>query len=70
MALSYRFFDILRSMAIRALAYPNLQMLNSADRAWDVVPEHLLLKLAHFMPERLRKVIAAGGRSIEYQDLG
>jgi ketohexokinase/beta-glucosidase len=53
-------------------AYPNLQSLNSANlrlaisRAWDAVPEDLLLKLAHSMPERLRKVIAAGGGSIEY----
>lgn len=36
------------------------------QEAWDAIPEDLLLRLAHSMPDRLRKVIAADGRSIEY----
>jgi hypothetical protein len=53
-------------------AYFDLQSLNfeslreAVGRAWDAVPEDLLLKLADSMPERFRKVIAAGGGSIEY----
>ena len=33
---------------------------------WKAVPSELLLRLAYSMPERLRKVIAAGGDTIDY----
>lgn len=36
------------------------------EEAWDAIPEELLLRLAHSMPDRLRKVIAAEGGGIEY----
>jgi transposase len=36
------------------------------EAAWEVVPEDLLLRLAHGMPERLRKVIEVKGESIPY----
>ena len=36
------------------------------EEAWDAIPEDFLLRLAHSMLDRLRKVIAANGGSIEY----
>jgi hypothetical protein len=52
--------------------YPDFQRLSLAalrtaiQEAWDAIPEDLLLRLAHSMPDRLRKVIAADGGCIEY----
>jgi hypothetical protein len=50
----------------------DLQSLNSAQlraaigEAWEAVPEDLLLRLAHSMPQRLRLLIEKEGGEIEY----
>lgn len=44
--------------------HPDLQRLSltalrtAIQEAWDAIPEDLLLRLAHSMPDRLQKVIA------------
>jgi hypothetical protein len=49
---------------IQTLKSPELRV--RIDQAWDAVPEDLLLRLAHGMPERLLKIIESGGATINY----
>ena len=60
-------------MKSRVEANYDIQSLNLAElreaiwAAWEAIPEDLLLRLAHSMPERLRLVIEKQGEGIRYQ---
>ena len=49
---------------VQQLKLPELRQ--AIQEAWEAVPQDLLIRLAHSMPERLRMVIANGGGRIQY----